>query len=302
MSGILQIAYEVIAPIFLVVGIAVLYTRRYKPDPRPLADLIFYILAPAIALDGLSKTNFSPSQLAEVGLMVVIFSALMSVIGWGAARLLHLDRRTESAFIITVVIMNAANYGVPVNEFAFGQAGREVAIVYFVMSSVVSNTLGVFLASRGNASVKRAFINVLRVPLVYATIFGLAFNIGQVKMPLPIERAITLLAQGTIPAMLVLLGMQLAQLRLKGNLRPVLVASGLRLLASPLVAIVVVTMMGMHGVMRNVSIVESSMPAAVFTGVLTAKYDSNAPFATAVILISTLASILTLSVLLSFLV
>lgn len=302
MSGILQIAYEVIAPIFLVVGIALLYARRFDPDPRPIADLIFYILAPAIALDGLSKTSFSPSQLAEVGIMVVIFSTIMALMGWGMSRLLHLDRRTESAFIITVVIMNAANYGVPVNEFAFGQAGREVAIVYFVMSSVVSNTLGVFLASRGSASVKQAFINVLRVPLVYATVFGLALNVGKVEMPLPLERAVTLLAQGTIPAMLILLGIQLARLEIKGNLRPVFVASGLRLLASPIVALLVVSLMGMQGVVRNVSIVESSMPAAVFTGVLTAKYDSNAPFATAVILISTLASILTLSVLLSLLV
>jgi predicted permease len=58
-------------------------------------------------------------------------------------------------------------------------------------------------------------------------------------------------------------------------------------------------LLGLSGLARQVSIIEASMPTAVTTGVLATEFGSDTEFTTAVILVSTLASIVTLSVLLT---
>ena len=58
-------------------------------------------------------------------------------------------------------------------------------------------------------------------------------------------------------------------------------------------------LLGIAGLARQVSIVESSMPTAVISSVLATEFGSDPEFVTAVILVSTLASSITLSVLLT---
>ena len=301
MSDILDIAYEVIAPIFIIVGLGVWYKRRYHADDKALADLLFYIFVPALMLDGLAKTEFDAAHLTKTAILLTTLSLILMLISWLVARVLKLDRRIASAFMLTVVFMNAANYGLPVNEFAFGEQGHDYTLIFITVATILMNTLGVFLASWGSVSVRQAAVNVLKVPLVYATFIGIALNVSHTQLPTPADRSLTLLSEAAIPVMLVLLGFQLSSLEINGQLRPVLVASGLRLILSPILAVGLAAVLGMQGTLGNVMIVEAGMPAAVFTGVLAAKYDSDAPFTTAVILVSTLTSIVTLSILLSLL-
>jgi hypothetical protein len=167
------------------------------------------------------------------------------------------------------------------------------------VTAVEANTLGVYLASRGTASVRRSLHNVLTVPLPYATALGLILNVGHVTLPLPLNRAITLLSQATVPCMLVILGLQLSRTSVKGRLGPILLATVTRLAIAPLVAFPLAALLGLSGVARQVSIIEASMPSAVMSGVLATEFGSDAEFTTAVVLVSTLASIVTLSILLS---
>ena len=40
--------------------------------------------------------------------------------------------------ILTAVLINAGNYGIPLNKFAFGDRGEERALIYFVMTVVIA--------------------------------------------------------------------------------------------------------------------------------------------------------------------
>jgi predicted permease len=110
---------------------------------------------------------------------------------------------------------------------------------------------------------------------------------------------VNLLSDAAIPAMLVVLGIQLSRASMRGQIRPILMASSLRLLAGPLLAFGLVLLFGMSGYARQVSIVQAGMPTAVATGVLATEFGSDAEFATATILVSTVLSMATLSVLLA---
>jgi predicted permease len=167
---------------------------------------------------------------------------------------------------------------------------------------VVTNTLGIYLASRGTASIRQSLLNILKVPMPYATALGFLLNISGVSLPLPLERATGLLGQAAVPVMLIILGLQLSRLSRMSfvidRLGPVLLAAGLRLVVAPLVALPLVSLLGLSVLTGQVSVIQASMPTAVMAGVLATEFGNDAQFATAVILVSTLASVVTLSVLL----
>jgi hypothetical protein len=299
MSDVLSIALDVILPIFAIIAIVALTSRYIQFDTQTLADIAFYVFTPFLIFDGLANTDISAGDIGKMAALVIILSLILTLIGWIMARLAGYDRQMTSAFILVVVLMNGANLGLPINEFAFGIEGRNTAVVYFVMSAIIFSTLGVFIATRGHLSGRDALLGLLKVPLVYAAIAGLAFNLSHTELPVSAQRATSLLAQAAVPTMLVVLGLQLVQLEIHGNLNAIALATGTRLVISPLIAVGLVMLLGMKGLISDVSIVESGMPTAVISGVLAAKYDVKAPFVTATILVSTLVSIPTLSIILS---
>lgn len=299
MTSFLSITYNVLGPIFLIVGLAVLIDRRFAPDPRAFSRVVIYLFSPFFIFNGIARSDLQATEIGMIVAMATLSVLLMALVAWGLARLFRFDRKLESAFMISVILINAGNYGLPVNEFAFGAAGLQRAIIFFVVTSVASNTLGVYLASRGTASIRQSLLNVLAVPLPYAAILGLIFNARSVVLPLAIERVVTLLSQATVPCMLIILGLQLSHTSVKGRLSPILLATATRLGIAPLIAFPLAALLGLSGVTRQVSIIQASMPTAVMGGVLATEFGSDAEFTTAVILVSTLASIVTLSILLA---
>lgn len=304
MSTFFEIAYNIIAPIFLVVGAAVFLDRRLHIDPRPLSQMVVYLFTPFLVLDGIAKSDLTGAETGQIAGAALGISALMALAGWTVARAVGLDRRLIAVFVLSVTLMNAGNYGIPLNRFAFGAEGEARAMIFFVITVAFSNTFGVFLASSGTVSTRRALRNMLSVPLPYAVVAGFALNGLDITLPTPVARATSLLAQASVPAMLTVLGFQLSRAPLRVRaLRAVLLAVGMRLALAPVIALPLVALLDLSGVGRQVALVQSSMPTAVVGGVLATEFSGpqDAEFITSVILISTALSTVSLSVLLALL-
>jgi predicted permease len=176
-------------------------------------------------------------------------------------------------------------------------------VVYFVVSSVLSYTLGVFIASHGTQSLKESLRSVMRLPHIYAVFAAFAVRLLGVAVPEPVLQPVNLMGQATIPAMLVVLGMELAQPALKPNSVDwplVSLSSALKLLFPIIPVILLSTLIGFGGLGRNVTLVQACMPTAVLAVIFTVKFKGDSQFVTKVIILSTLVSIVTLTLLLSF--
>lgn len=298
MSELFSIIFNVISPIFIVIGIAVFVGRRFNPDRKALSTLLIYIFLPALAFRGMATTQAEISEIGQIAVVVTGVTLGMIVVGLIISRVMGFEQRLESAFVLSIMTMNAANYGIPLNTFAFGEAGGERAILYWLMASILANTLGVFFASRGTGSIKDALMNVVRVPIVYALVIGLVVNFGNIEVPLPIFRAIDILADAAIPGMMVLLGLALAYAEIRGRIGIIMLAAGSRLIIAPMIALPIAIVFGLKGVTFDVAIIESSMPTAVVASAFALQFGSDAEFTASVTLVSTVASIITLSILL----
>jgi predicted permease len=205
------------------------------------------------------------------------------------------------AILITTMFANTGNYGLPLVSFAFGEDALSYAGIYFATTTLLFYTLGVFLASLGHMTFKEAIIDLLKIPTMYAVLLAVVFNTFNVELPVPVARAVELAAGGTIPLMLVLLGVQLTHVEFSGSQRAMQLSVALRLLVAPLAALLFAALFGLQGPTRQASVTQASMPSMVSATVLATEYNLDAKLVTAVVFVSTLLSPFTLTPLLVFL-
>lgn len=301
MLQILDILLNVIGPLFLFIGVAVFLGHRFRPDPRGFSVILIYFFIPALVFRGISRSPLEGPEMAGL-LGVVVGVMIVSVLlGLLIERWQHYDARTGGALVLSVLLMNAANYGVPVNVFAYGPEAEQRAIIYYVGSMIFGNAAAVYFASRGHGSLRKALRNVAGVPITYAALAGLIVNLADWTLPLPLERALNIAADGAIPGMLALLGLTLAHTHWNARWKPVLLAMGVRLVIAPLVAVPLALLFGLSGLSFQVAVTQSAMPTAVLTNALASQFGSDAELTAAATLASTLASVVTLTIIISLL-
>lgn len=301
MVVLLTIFWEVILPVFIIIALGYLLERRLGLDVQPISRVIFYALAPCLVFSSMATSTVSGTDLWKIAAFVLLTTLAMGLLAWTVARVLRFNRTRESAFLLTALFVNAGNYGLPINLFAFGQAGLERAAIFFTVSALLTSSVGVYLASRSQASGLDALRNVFKVPIVYGALAGFAVNLVAITVPEPVAKAVNLVGGASVPLMLLLVGAQLARTSLAGELRVIGLATLVRLVVAPVVALVLAAWFGLTGVTRQTCITEASMPTAVTTIILATEFEAEPQFVAGVVFASTLASIVTLTLLLALL-
>ena len=291
----ITVIFNTVAPIFLIIGVTILLGRSRQIDVRTLSRLSIYLFSPALILTNISQSSLGADELSHVLLAAIAVCVVMAAAGSIIARWLGYDRALSSSFVLTVFIMNSVNFGLPYIEFAFGAEGLATAVPFTVGQAVVAYTIGTYVASRGKSRVRTAVRNVLTIPMPYVFALAVWLNATGNILPGPIMQASGVLAQGIIPATLVILGLQLSRAQLRGCWKPILTATFTRFVIGAGAAFGIALLFGLQGMTRQVFIMEASMPAGILSGVLSTEFGGDPEFAAATILITTLASTLFLS-------
>ncbi|MBI3959762.1 MAG: AEC family transporter, partial [Chloroflexi bacterium] len=155
-------------------------------------------------------------------------------------------------------------------------------------------TIGVAAATGSQGSKLNALFSVIKTPALIALPFALLFNVAG-GPPLFLERIAGLLGAAMVPTMLVTLGVQLARMGRFHFSADMFIASGLRLLGGPLLALLLVIPFGLSGLERGAGILQASMPSAVLASIIALEHDLLPDFVTPTVLLSTLLSLLTLT-------
>ncbi|MCC6454367.1 MAG: AEC family transporter [Caldilineaceae bacterium] len=295
-QSLLPIFIETVLPVFLIAFAGYLLAWRMTIDGRSLGRLLFYLATPSLVFRSLYTTEVDLATMQQVALIAVAVYVLAGIAGW----LVGFDqpRRERMAIVMTSAISNNGNMGIPICFFAFGDIGLALGTLYYVVASFLNNTVGVVVASSGEAPLGRALRNSLQVPVLYAAIVGLLLNQLGGEVPVPIYRAVDLMADAAVPGMLALLGIQLRAAPLFQRQAVIWRSSLIRLVAAPLLALLLCIWLAVGGVQRDVIVLQAAMPTAVMSAVLATEYDTAPQLVAAVIFMTTLISMGTLSVVL----
>jgi predicted permease len=290
-----------VLPIFVVASAGFLLARFLKADVKTLSRIVFNALAPCLVFNLLVTSQISPDEFGRM----VLFSVCV-ILGVGLiARLVtlpfRLDRTMLSALLIVVMFSNSGNYGLSVNSFAFGKEALARATIYFVTSTVLMYTVGVFLASSGKSGYRKALTSVFKIPAVYGVLAAAAVMLTKATLPPPIQRPIELLSNASLPMMMMVLGMQLERAAKLEKPWLIGLAAALTLVVSPLLAFGLANVLALSGPARQAAIIEASMPTAVVTTILALEYEVMPSFVTNVVFVSTLLSPISVTWLIAFL-
>jgi len=302
----MQILINVVLPVFLVSGCVALLQPRLRLNGDTLARIGLLIFVPALTLRALLEADGAIGEMLRVTLAVIIVLVVLLALAELTSRWLHLGRPQRGALVSSVVLGNAGAFALPVLVFVYGDAALLPGMFHVILFNVLLLPLvSIYLAALQQASLGSALQRVARTPVVYAAIVGALVRLSGVTVPEPLLKAVDLVADGAVPLMLVLLGVQLAE-TFEGGLHfsrlPALaVLVSLRLVVAPLVALGAATLLGIEGVARVALVINAGMSTAILAGALARDYAADMPLATLGVLTTTVLALATTTLWLNWL-
>ncbi|MDZ5711397.1 AEC family transporter [Jeotgalibacillus haloalkalitolerans] len=292
---------SVIAPIFIIFAVGFFGQKHLQLNTKTASTLALYLMSPFLAF-----RTFYTQPIQEEFLYLCLYAAGLCFILIGSVylygRVRRLQQKEISALVLSSAFMNNGNYGTPVILFAFGSAGFDVAIMLMVIQQLLMSTVGIYTAARGSesgGSVKPALKAVVRMPIAYGAFAGLALQLSDVQLAIPLFNAIDLIADAAIPTIMLILGMQLASIPWKfSDPQNLSVALITRLVLSPIVALGLTLLLPVDELTAAIMIIMAATPAAANTTMFAIQYGAKPEFVSRVTLFSTVLSVVTVPIVL----
>lgn len=294
----MAIFIQVVLPVLFIFFLGYIVQKWKKVDIKSISTVAIYITTPCLVF----KT-FYEAVLDRQYIIMVVFSFLLLFflifITKLFARLRKYPQCDESALILSTAFMNSGNYGAPIILFAYGELGFAYSISILVLQAIIMNFFGVYYAARGQAGVKIAIRSVLAMPITYAALLALVMQIFQIPFPSNFFSSIDFLSAAAVPIVMLILGMQLAEIKLN-NLEWDKIYFGVaaRLFISPVIAYLIILFIPMNPLLQKVLIVSAAMPSAATTTIYALQFNSKPDLVASITLITTFLSIFTITLLL----
>lgn len=216
------------------------------------------------------------------------------------------DKEKHGAFIQGVYRSNFLLIGLPLAKNLFGDAGVAVASLALPIVVPVYNFFAVFVLTMfaGKEKETEAFkvpylkllIEIMKNPLIIASVSGFLFGILKIPVPIFIERALRDVGSIATPLALILLGGQFSFSALHGRLKTALIASFLRVIGMPLFVVGIAVLLGFRGVELSTILIIFTSPSAISGFIMAKNMNNDSVLAGQIIILSTLFSSITLFV------
>ncbi len=242
----------------LLVGWAVVRAKILsRADSRVLSIFFVHIAAPSLLIHVFAYQDLE--RLFNVRYMMgFLFLTLVLYGGVFLIERVFIGRRIEvSAFVaFTGAKFNAVVLGLPVLLATIGHVGSGPVMMNLILGYVTILPLTLVLSglSRqdGSAGVSRILIsalkNVIKDPLVLSAIIGLILGATQIHLPGWLDKTLQSLGAATLPTALVASGMSISTAALKEDVYELVWVSGVRMILSPVLAVVVAKVFGLSPV------------------------------------------------------
>lgn len=308
MSAFLYILSQNILPIFILIGLGFLLDRRFHLQITTLTKINFYLFVPSFTFVNLYQTDI-PIDAVKAFLITILI--LLSNYGLSIliAKIKHYPPDVKYAFQNSIMFYNSGNIGIPLITLVFSTGpyllgdktpyldlALSIQVMILVVQNVGVNTIGFINAGRASLSTRQAILNVFKMPTVYMV--PLAFLLKFVPYDitkLPIWPVLNYARNGLVPIALISLGAQLSKSRFKLDNRDVYLASFIRLIGGPLLALFFVHLFHLSGIPAQVVFISASVPTAVNTALIAVERENQVDFATQVVVLTTLLSALTMT-------
>lgn len=268
---------------------------------KSLSDILINFILPCNIICSF-QMDLTADLIVSCGL-VLLLALAAQVLFYVVGHFCYPGQRAErlSCLRYATLCPNAGFLGLPIIGGVFGEIGSLLTSIALLPQRVVMWSAGVSLFTKADS--KSVVKKVLTHPCIIAVAIGFALLLtGNPTLPAFLQKTVSSAGGCTTCVSMLVIGSILAGAKAEGfKDRMILWFTFLRLIAIPLIAFLPLRLLGVDPVVTGVVVLISGMPAGSTTAILASKYDGDAEFASCMVFVSTLASIVTLPVLCLFL-
>jgi len=191
--------------VFIVLGY--MAKRIFKEDisTKTLTLISVYFLQPFVTVWGFSTAKLHTEHiyvpLVYLGIILMVLTPTILL-----GRLIFSNIKERSVFNIAGFVGNTGNIGIPLGITLFGEQSVIYTTLINIANVFVIYIIGVYIYSRGSFSIKESLFNIIKIPIIPASILAILINIYDVSLSTQIQEFFKMGAYAGIVLQLFLLG------------------------------------------------------------------------------------------------
>lgn len=304
---------ETILMLFVLIGLGYLGKRTVLQEQSmaPLNLFVFYFAIPALLFNSVYKLSidsiFQPVAMLAF-LLAVVATALIAAFGCA----LFFSERNKEVLVIRALNGTFSNYaymGIPVVFGLLGEDAYGAMICIILLGNVFQIGGTQFLMEtirhegKGASQILRILDKaLLRSPIVIPTFLGVLVSATQIDLPKVLVDSLEMLAPATVPVALFCLGAGLEFRTLRDSKAELFWLVVVKLVVHPLLTWIAFRALGIED--QNwfmAAILLAALPTGALAHVMAARYDVKEKETSLTVVLSTLASIVSVTVWVSLL-
>lgn len=303
MSAIVQTFLNPIFPIFSMMLIGIFLGKKKVftfSDAQTINRFVFYGVLPPLVF---SLTYGAPLGQLNFTVIALYFLSEMTVFGLTAALVrIWLKRAVSESILLGMAacFVNHVFFILPIVTLLYGDQGVLPISAIITIDTVIvfcGMIMGLEIASHRGESLFAVAASLLRNPVLLGMTLGLVFNIGSIDLHAGIDTFLAFAGKAAAPAALFSLGIIISEVRVGRLDRGALLVTAMKIVVHPLVLWPLFLMTGsLDGYWGKTSLLAAAGPCGAMPFVLALQYKIKADSIGAAIIYSTVASLLTLSV------
>jgi predicted permease len=273
---------------FIVLGYMAKRIFKDEINPKTLTLMSVYFTQPFVTVWGFSTAKLHTEHLYVplVYLGIILLILLPTLL---FSRLLFKDLKDRAIFSIAGFVGNTGNIGIPLGIALFGEASVIYTTLINIANVFVVYILGVYIYSRGSFSVRDSLLNIVKIPIIPASIVAILMNVYEVELAPQIEEFFKMGAYAGIVLQLFLLGTFLQGIRIKELDKKLFIGTmSQKFLIVPFAAAFILSLTDLPLFVQGVIFMEMMVPLAVANINLASLYDCKPKDVTSLIFLSTL--------------
>lgn len=288
-----------IISLFLIILIGVYGTKKNiinEEINKGLRRILLEITLPLLVINSFSF-EFSDGMGRNV-LIAFIYSIAFMVLGAIISYIFLYPLKGEKKKILHFanVFSNCGFIGFPIINSLYGAEGVVYTSIFNMVFTIALWTYGVMIFSDkiSKKNIKKVLLN----PAIIAVYIGIPMMLFKVKFPSFILDTTKIVGDMTAPISMIIVGSILSKVSIKDVFKEISIYYGalIKLIIIPLVLIIIKIVLKDNSIIINTIIVIQAMPAAAMTSIFAADFNKEKEYASIVVFITTLLSIITIPI------
>lgn len=267
---------------------------------RGISMLILNVSLPALIVSSM-QFPFSREML-NTGLQIAFISVLTYIgliaFSYAYVKVIKMDTAKLDVTQFALVFANVSFMGFPIISVLYGEQGVFYAALFNIPFQVLLVTLGVVLMTRHSetGSGKMNLRKALASPGLVAVFIGFGFFMLPISIPAPLLQSLQMMGSTITPLSMLLIGGMLADVTFSSVFgdRHLYVLTFVRLLLLPALVFIPLKLLGVEGMLLAIPVIIIGMPVATLTGAFARLYDADYYYASKIIFLTTLCSLITI--------